>query len=191
MHEGVLLKTMLDMDLPEASKLWVSHFLGRRRTSLIIDGKVTEPRRVDLGIPLDSPISPLLFLIYTSSLYCKIKEAGAHVVGFIDDITIYKGGKDIDKNTATLIKMLQICHEWAQECHTEFDYGDKLGFLHIHKSKRGRPKKKKKRGPRRLTLPIAGLGKRQAKKSLKLLGVTLDCELKFHEHAKNVTLPVS
>ena len=98
-HKGVLLKTMLDMDLPEASKLWVSHFLGRRRTSLIIDGKVTEPRRVDLGIPLDSPISPLLFLIYTSSLYRKIKEAGAHVVGFIDDITIYKGGKDIDKNT--------------------------------------------------------------------------------------------
>ena len=83
--------------------------------------------------------------------------------------------------------MLQICHKWAQECHTEFDYGDKLGFLHIHKSKSGRPKKKKKRGPRRLTLPIAGLGKRQAQKNLKLLGVTLDCELKFQEHAKNVT----
>ena len=186
-HKGVLLKTMSDMGLPEASKLWVSHFLGGRRTSLIIDGKVTEPRRVDSGIPQGSPISPLLFLIYTSSLYLKIKEAGAHVVGFIDDITIYKGGRDVDKNTATLSRVLQICHEWAQECHTEFDYGDKLGFLHIHKPKRGRPKKKKKRGPRRLTLPIAGLGKRQAQKSLKLLGVTLDCELKFQEHAKNVT----
>ena len=38
-------------------------------------------------------------MIYTSSLYRKIRETGAHVVGFIDDITIYKGGKDIDKNT--------------------------------------------------------------------------------------------
>ena len=73
-HKGVLLKTMLDMDLPEASKLWVSHFLGGRRTSLIIDGKVTEPRRVDSGIPQGSPISPILFLSYTSSLYRKIKE---------------------------------------------------------------------------------------------------------------------
>jgi hypothetical protein len=83
--------------------------------------------------------------------------------------------------------VLQICHEWAQECHTEFDYGDKLGFLHVYKPKRGRPSKKKKRSPRRLALPIAGLGKRQAQKSLELLGVTLDCELKFQEHAKNVT----
>ena len=186
MHRGVLLKTMSDMGLPEASRCWVKHFLTRRRTSLIIDGKKTEPRRVDSGIPQGSPISPLLFLIYTSSLYSEIRKAGAHVVGFIDDITIFTGGRDIDKNTATLSNVLQICHEWAQKCHTEFDYGDKLGFLHVHKSKRGRPKKKKKRGPRKLALPIAGLGKRQAQRSLKLLGVTLDCELKFQEHAKNV-----
>ena len=185
-HKGVLLKTMSDMGLPEASRSWVHYFMNKRKTRLIIDGKVTQPRRVDSGIPQGSPISPLLFLIYTGSLYRKIKETGAHVVGFIDDITIYKGGRDIDKNTATLSRVLQICHEWAQECHTEFDYGDKLGFLHIYKSKSGRPKKKKKRAPKRLTLPIAGLGKRQAQKSLKLLGVTIDCELKFQEHAKNV-----
>jgi hypothetical protein len=56
--------------------------------------------------------------------------------------------------------VLQICHEWAQECHTEFDYGDKLGFLHVHKSKRELLKKKKKQSSRRGTLPTAGLGKR-------------------------------
>jgi retron-type reverse transcriptase len=113
-HRGALLKTMSDTDLPEASRCWVNYFLSRRKISLIIDGKKTEPRYVDSGIPQGSPISPLLFLIYRSSLYNKIREAGAHVVGFIDDITIYKGGRDIDKNTATLSRMLQICHEWAQ-----------------------------------------------------------------------------
>jgi hypothetical protein len=111
MHNGVLLKTMSDMDLPEASGFWVNYFLSRKRTSLIIDGKETDPKYVDLSIPQRSSISPLLFLIYTSSLYNKIREAGAHVVGFIDDITVYKGGRDIDKNTETLSKVLQICHE--------------------------------------------------------------------------------
>jgi hypothetical protein len=150
---------MSKMDLPEASRCWVNYLLSRRRTNLIIDDKRTGPRYVNSGIPQSLPISPLLLLIYTSSLYNKIREAGAHVVGFIDDITIYKGGRDIDKNTATLSRVLQICPEWAQECHTEFDYGDKLGFLHAYKPKHGRPSKKKNRGPRRLTLPIAGLSK--------------------------------
>jgi hypothetical protein len=153
---------------------------------LIIDDKGTEPRYVDSGIPQGSPISPLLFLIYTSSLYNNIREAGAHVVGFIDDSIIYKGGRDIDKKTATLSRVLQICHDWAQECHAEFDYGDKLGLMHINKLKRGRPSKKRKKNPRRLILPVVGLSKRQAQKSLKLLGMTIDCGLNFLEHARNV-----
>ena len=185
-HKGALLKTMKEMGLPEASISWVYYFLNRRRTSLIIDGKISEPRRVDSGIPQGSPISPLLFLIYTSPLYEKIREADAYAIGFIDDITIYVGGRNVDRNTEKLSTVLQICHNWASEYHTEFDYGDKLGFLHIYKRKRGRPKKKKK-APRKLTLPISGLGKRQAQRNLKLLGLTIDGELKFHEHAKNVT----
>ena len=97
------------------------------------------------GILQGLPVSPLLILIYISSLYRKIRGIGAYVVGFIDDITIYKGSRDIDNNIATLSRVLQICHEWAQWFRTEFGYGDKLGFLHVHKSKRGRPKKKKKK----------------------------------------------
>ena len=65
-----------------ASRQSENYLLGRRKTKLIIDGKVTEPRRVDSGIPQGSPITPFLFLINTSSLYNKIREAGAHVVGY-------------------------------------------------------------------------------------------------------------
>jgi hypothetical protein len=80
------------------------------------------------GILQGSLISPLLFLIYTSSLYKKIKKADVHVIGLVDDITIYIGSRDVDKNTEKLKNVLQVCHDWAQECHTEFDYGDKLGL---------------------------------------------------------------
>lgn len=94
-------------------------------------------------------------MICTNSLYNKIRETGADV-GFIDNITIYKDDRDINKNTETLNNVLHICHEWTQECYTEFDYGNKLGFLHVYKSKRGRSKK---RGSRRLMLLVTGLGK--------------------------------
>ncbi len=56
---------------------------------------------MDPGILQGLSITPLLFLVYTSSLFCKIREIGAHFVGLINDITSYKGSRDIDKSTAT------------------------------------------------------------------------------------------
>jgi hypothetical protein len=44
----------------------------------------------------------------------------------------------------------------------------------------------RKKNPRRLILSVVGLGRRQAQKSLKLSGVTIDCGFKFLEHARNV-----
>ena len=86
-HKGVLLKTMLDLDLPEASRCCMNYFMSRRGNSLIIDSEVKKLRRVDSGIPYSSSISLLLFLIYMNFLYNKIRETGAHLVDFIDSIT--------------------------------------------------------------------------------------------------------
>jgi hypothetical protein len=55
--------------------------------------------------------------------------------------------------------------------------------MHINKPMRGIPRKKRKNNLRR---PVAGLSRQQAQKSLKQLGMTIDCRLKFLEHARNV-----
>lgn len=86
------------MNFLKASICCEYYFLSTRRIWLIIGGKVTELRSMDLDIPQAWPISPLLILIYTSSLHTNISECGAHVMWFIDDITIYKSSRDIDKN---------------------------------------------------------------------------------------------
>jgi hypothetical protein len=80
-HKGVLLNIMSEMDFPEVSRCWVIYFLSRRRTSLIIDGKGTEPRYVDSGIPQGPPISLLLFLIYTSSQYKRLGKLVLMLLG--------------------------------------------------------------------------------------------------------------
>jgi len=56
------------MDPQDAFRYWVSYFLTKRKTSLIINGKITDLRREDFGIPQGSPTFSLLFLTYTSSL---------------------------------------------------------------------------------------------------------------------------
>lgn len=122
----------------------MKYFLSHRRISLINYGKITEPNSLESIVPQGSPVLPFLFLIHTSSLFNNIRETGAHIAAFIDDITIYKSGRDIDKGITMLSKLLQICHEWYQDCHTEFDHSNKLGFVHAHKSKSRLQKKNKK-----------------------------------------------
>lgn len=90
-------------------------------------------------------------MIYKSSLYNKVRETGAHVVGIINDITIDKGDRNIDKKTAPLNKVLEVSYDWTQERHTEFGYDDKLGLLNVHKSKLRRPKKRKLRSKKAYT----------------------------------------
>lgn len=81
-----------------------------------------------MDIPQCSPISLLLLLVYTGSLYNKIRKNGIYGIEFIVGTTIYKDGRDIDTSTAILSKVPQICQAW----HSEFGYGDKLKFLHAH-----------------------------------------------------------
>lgn len=93
----VLARAMKEIDLPQAAKSWVSRFVSARKTSLIVDWRVSKARKVGAGILQGLPISPLLFLIITSG-HCKaICDAGAKVIGFVDDITIYTSSKDANK----------------------------------------------------------------------------------------------
>lgn len=80
---------------------------------------------MDLGIPQGLSISQLLLFVYIRSVYNDVKETDAHAAGLIDKIIVDKDSRDIDENRATLSKVLLICHEWAQECYIEFDYGNR------------------------------------------------------------------
>jgi hypothetical protein len=46
----------------------------------------------------------------------------------------------------------------------------------------------RKKGSERFILPIAGLGRQQTQKSLELLGMTINYELKFLADARNIFL---
>lgn len=66
--------------------------------------------------------------------------------------------------------------------------GDKLGLLHVHKSKHGRPRKKKKILKKKKK--IEGLCYRllvwanyKSRRDWRFVGMTFDCKLKFKEYA--------
>jgi hypothetical protein len=107
------------------------------------------------------------------------------VARFVDEITIYTRSGDANKNAIKLSGVLQVSHEWAKNSSIEFDYGDRLGFLHI-RTRFPRQEKKAKKWKRKLVIPEERVPMRSPQKSLKLLGVSFNSKFSFAEHAENV-----
>lgn len=100
-----------------------------------------------------------LILIYTSSLYKRVRVAACILMSLLTALVPTVAGGDVYKLTEKSKNVLQLL--WAQECHTEFDYGDKLGFMHVSKTQAWKPRQEvNKSTPESLFLPVSGLGKR-------------------------------
>ncbi|VVT45622.1 uncharacterized protein SAPINGB_P000816 [Magnusiomyces paraingens] len=87
-NRNILAHTMEDMKLPKALINWTYQFVSEREASMLMDRRKGSVQKISTGIPQGSPISPLLFLIYSTPMYHAIKEWGGTPFGFIDDVTI-------------------------------------------------------------------------------------------------------
>jgi hypothetical protein len=158
----------------------VHHFLTERYTSLVVDRRVSHSRPVQTGIPQGSPISPLLFMLYTAPMCKVIKDNGDKCVLYVEDITIYVHGS-VKGNTEKPSKLLAICTELARDHYTDVDLGDKLSFIHLRAPKQEREKAHETP----ILLPDGGV--RTPQEEVKLLGITLESGLNFRSHIKNMT----
>jgi len=66
---------------------WTKSFLSARTVEMIIEGNATERHPVEAGVPQGSPLSPILFAIYTSGLITWFEEyISAEWLSFLDDL---------------------------------------------------------------------------------------------------------
>ncbi|KJR89798.1 uncharacterized protein SPSK_06683 [Sporothrix schenckii 1099-18] len=74
--------------------LSTSRYLTGRTTELAFDGKTTPARHVTAGVPQGSPLSPILFILFTSSLYQALRRHyGIITIGFADDTNLLAIGR--------------------------------------------------------------------------------------------------
>ena len=98
-----LLHILRQMGFPVWVVLWVKDWLTGRTATLRFDGKKAAPRPVRAGVPQGSPLSPILFILYISSLYQELEDIpGLVVIGFADDTNIIAFSYDITENRRRL-----------------------------------------------------------------------------------------
>ena len=81
MGRGRLMTIMTGKEMDGDLVRWTASFLSERTAEMVIEGNVMERHPVEEGIPQGSPVSPILFAIYTSGLRLSGEERVAGIDG--------------------------------------------------------------------------------------------------------------
>ena len=96
-----LLAIMEKLQLSQEIQKWIKSFLQKRKTELAFNEERQQVQDIEIEIPQESPISPILFLIYIRFLFSKIKAKFSQVQkpSYIDDVALYVTGKSAKENS--------------------------------------------------------------------------------------------
>ncbi|GFS58119.1 probable RNA-directed DNA polymerase from transposon BS [Trichonephila clavipes] len=81
--------------------LWINDFLRGRKFSVRFNGALSESRRMWAGVPQGSVLSPLLFLIFMSTIHHHI-HPDTNIACYADDIAIWHSHNDITESEKAL-----------------------------------------------------------------------------------------
>ncbi len=155
---------------------WVKAFLFDRRQRVVVDGDKSDWAPVTSGVPQGSILGPLLFLIYINDIGTVIRNCKFKL--FADDCKIYIPiiHGDCQNNEGFQADINRVA-AWATNLQLQIAFS-KSFILHI--------------GPKNPgfiyyfeNLEIPTIGK------VKDLGVTVQSDLKFHEHYANIVQSAS
>jgi hypothetical protein len=79
---------------------WIGSFLRERTCRLVFQGAPHTFRPVQVGVPQGSPISPLLFVIYVSSLHVDIPRV--LTISYVDDFALTAASQSWEENAVIL-----------------------------------------------------------------------------------------
>jgi len=129
----ILIKLKISINLIN----WIKCFLQNRIIGLAFDDERQKSKKISTEISQDSFISLILFLIYIWYLFSKIcaKFENLQSFSYIDDVTLYIEGRNIDKNVKMLENAAKIAFTWAENNAVQFnDLKSELIHFESHKT---------------------------------------------------------
>ncbi|RKK08478.1 hypothetical protein BFJ66_g17778 [Fusarium oxysporum f. sp. cepae] len=134
---------------------------------------ITPLSPLQCGLPQGSPVSPILFLLYTEPIYRLSNPQGRF--GYADDTAILCVGDTVEETSAAASRSVEEMVRWGAANGVSFD-PKKTEVMHFSRSKLG-------------TTPAIRHGdfEKHPEAAMRWLGIWLDSNLSFRVHAEKWT----
>ena len=164
--------------VPEPLAAWIHAFMSGRSSTIVLTDSESAEFPVPAGIPQGSPLSPILFLFYSTELLelCNNTNERLSACGFVDDTTLLAYGPSTEGNCRTLTQAHSRCLDWARRHGAAFA-PEKYELIHLTQTPR--------KFNMRARLQIEGVEKKPST-SIRILGVWIDPRLRWGPHVKEV-----
>jgi len=183
-----LLHNLRAAGIPQEYVNWYKRRLDNRTTSLTFDDYQSHSFNVINGIDQGCPLSPIAFIFYNSPLLKVAHPSprkGELSLGFIDDVALAAKANSYEAANEKLRQMMERpggALDWSREHNAEFEL-DKTALLCLSRIRIPDPTNPRKSIPAPRPPIVIQEHIIQPSASAKFLGVIIDENLNFKEHA--------
>jgi hypothetical protein len=174
-HEGLIYKCY-DLKLPVYLLRYIVSFLNRRTACIEIESTLSAPFNLRSGTPQGSPLSPLLYILYTSDSMNSLPNHTEYGL-FADDTALWTSSNTTTNLSNRLQSSINDFQKWCAAWKLRLQ-PLKTELLHFSPHPR-----KKYKNPIRIVVDTVQI---QPRDSARYLGITFDRKLDWRAHVQKI-----
>ena len=109
-HSLLLDKLVHSFGFSTSAIQWFFSYLTNRSQSVCVNGMVSEPQRIDFGVPQGSALGPLPFIMYVNDISHVVRYS--NVEQYADDTLLYSASDDVNIIESSLSSDLDSVTQW-------------------------------------------------------------------------------